>query len=572
MPDVTISIWTAAVGFFLGFLAYFFKKWCPSLYVHILTAILGIGWIVYVFLDQGFIKTVSIFFIFVFSFFSSPVPERSKTQLKEIIDQLTEQGAREIVLSKNKERLLVDLLFSGFFIVIAVLYFLFGPNSAITFILLYSFISLFVGLTKRVGLLRSLRLFYAEHEEALYAVSLFETKKYPLKELSEVSVQTRPDVLQLFQLFSLFSPNMDYTTSMGKTWKLSFSGEKVYLTPDPLESMDFLLKGEIHKMEEFEVKPFYHPKNWKRLLGKWYFAATVKGVGAYAALLTLFTLLGIGPIATTAVIILFWIFNLWISDRVLKIALDMRKIDDPDLLPIIEKVFSRAGLSHVDVYVTESAEYNGFAIGANIGRSLVALTSETLKLPHEAIEGILAHEAIHVKKRDVLIGQLLRFALIGLVFAGVFLIHEAFPNWLEHNQIFVFLGLCLLIFLLPAFQSLFTQWMEVRADHLGATLLDGGNAQMANSLTILCEYQDRALEKSVGYHIDFKNEQEANKKDKKISSLERDSWFFRFLEFQFMPHPPMYWRVHALQTTETEWSIRKIKLWLCSRFRESLPN
>lgn len=61
MPDVTISIWTAAVGFFLGFLAYFFKKWCPSLYVHILTAILGIGWIVYVFLDQGFIKTVSIF-------------------------------------------------------------------------------------------------------------------------------------------------------------------------------------------------------------------------------------------------------------------------------------------------------------------------------------------------------------------------------------------------------------------------------------------------------------------------------------------------------------------------------
>ncbi|MGG4003554.1 hypothetical protein ABEV46_15355, partial [Geobacillus stearothermophilus] len=64
MPDVTISIWTAAVGFFLGFLAYFFKKWCPSLYVHILTAILGIGWIVYVFLDQGFIKTVPIFFIF----------------------------------------------------------------------------------------------------------------------------------------------------------------------------------------------------------------------------------------------------------------------------------------------------------------------------------------------------------------------------------------------------------------------------------------------------------------------------------------------------------------------------
>ncbi|WP_445613467.1 M56 family metallopeptidase [Geobacillus sp. YF-1] len=570
MPDMTISIWTAAAGFFLSFLAYFLKKWIPYLYVHILTAILGSGWIVYVFLDQGFIKTVSIFFIFVFSFFSSPVPERSKVQLQEIIDQLKEQGAREIVLSKNKERLLVDFLFSGLFIVIAVLYFLFGPDSPITLILLYSFVSLVVGLTKRVELFRSLRLFYAEHEEVLYAVSLFETKKYPLEELSEVSVQTRPDVLQLFQLFSLFSPNVDYTTSMGKTWKLSFSGEKVYLTPDPSESMAFLLKEEIHKMEEVEVKPFYHQNNWKRLLGKWYFAAAVKGVGAYAALITLFTLMGIGPIVTTIVMVLFWIFNLWISDRVLKIALDMKKIDDPDLLPIIENVFSRAGLSHVEIYVTESTEYNGFAIGANIGRSLVALTSETLKLPHEAIKGILAHEAIHVKKRDVLIGQLLRFLLIGLILASVFFFNKYVHD--ENGKTFAFLSLWLLIFLLPAFQSLFTQWMEVRADHLGATLLDGGNAQMANSLTILCEYQDRALEKSAGYRVTFEKEQEVNQKNKKISSLERDSWFFRFLEFQFMSHPPMYWRVHSLQTTETGWSIGKIKLWLCSRFRESLPH
>ncbi|MEB3751980.1 M56 family metallopeptidase [Geobacillus sp. FSL W8-0032] len=570
MPDMTISIWTAAAGFFLSFLAYFLKKWIPYLYVHILTAILGSGWIVYVFLNQDFVKTMTIFFIFVFSFFSSPVPARSKTQWKKISDELKEQGAREIALSKKKERLFVDFLFSGFFILIAVLYFLFGPDSPIALILLYSFISLVVGLTKRVGVFRSLRLFYREQEEVLYAVSLFETKKYPLKELSEVSVQTRPDVLQLFELFSLFSPNVDYTTSMGKTWKLSFSGEKVYLTPDPSESMAFLHQGEIKKMEEVEVKPFYHQKNWKRLLGKWYFAAAVKGVGIYAVLITLLALLRIGPIITTAITIVFWIFNLSISDRVLKIALDMKKIDDPDLLPIIENVFSRAGLSHVEIYVTESTEYNGFAIGANIGRSLVALTSETLKLPHEAIKGILAHEAIHVKKRDVLIGQLLRFLLIGLILASVFFFNKYVHD--ENGKTFAFLGLWLLLFLFPAFQSLFTQWMEVRADHLGATLLDGGNAQMANSLAILCEYQDRALEKSAGYRVTFEKEQEVNQKNKKISSLERDSWFFRFLEFQFMSHPPMYWRVHSLQTTETGWSIGKIKLWLCSRFRESLPH
>ncbi len=65
MPDMTISLWTAAAGFFLSFLAYFLKKWIPYLYVHILTAIFGSGWIVYVFLKQDFVKTMTIFFIFV---------------------------------------------------------------------------------------------------------------------------------------------------------------------------------------------------------------------------------------------------------------------------------------------------------------------------------------------------------------------------------------------------------------------------------------------------------------------------------------------------------------------------
>ncbi|MED5050695.1 M56 family metallopeptidase [Anoxybacillus rupiensis] len=572
MPDLTISILTAVIGFFLSFLVDFFKKWRSSVYVGIFAAIFGIGWIVYVFLEQGFLEATIIFSILLFSFFSFPVPERSGAQSQEIIGKLKEQASREIVLSKNKERILLDFLFAGLFMGIAVLYFLFGPNSPITLVLLYSFVSLVAGLTKRIRLFRSLRFFYAEQEEALYAVSFIETKKYPLKELSEASVQTRPDVLQLFPLFSLFSPHTDYTTSVGKTWKLSFSGEKIYLTPDPSESMDFVLREERKKLEEIEVKPFYHQSNWKRLLGKGYFAATVKGVGAYAALLTLFTFMGISPLVTAMVILLFWIFNLWISDRVLKMALDMKEISDPQLLPIIEKVFSRAGLSHVAIYVTESVEYNGLAAGANIGRSLVALTSETLKLPREAIEGILAHEAIHVKKRDVLTGQLLRFVLIGWIVIGIFFIHETYPNLLKNHQILVFFVLWILIFLLPAFQSLITQWMEVRADHLGATLLDGGNVQMAKSLTILSEHQDQASEKAIGYHVVPEEEPKAEEKDERRSSLERDSWFFRFLEFQFMSHPPMYWRVHSLRTTETGWSIGKIKLWWNSRFQESLPN
>ncbi len=250
-------------------------------------------------------------------------------------------------------------------------------------------------------------------------------------------------------------------------------------------------------------------------------------MGAYAVLITFLTLIGANPYITTIVALLFRLFNLWISDRVLKMALDMKELDDPDLIAIVNKVFSHAGLSHVKVYSTESTDYNGFAAGANIGRSLVALTTETLKLPRDAIEGILAHEAVHVKKRDVLIGQLARIILIGIIIAGVFFVHETLPDLL------VYFALTVVILLFPVSYSFLTQWMEVRADHLGATLLDGGNAQMAKSLFNLYEFQEKAMDSYIVYDVVPKGEEKTEvaveESNEKTYSLERESWFFRFL-------------------------------------------
>lgn len=570
MLDLDIAIITAVIGFFLGFMNHYLEKWCPSSFLYILTALLGIGWIVYVFLDQGFLKTTIAISLIIVSYFNYPSPEKNGKNSQEIIYELNKKDAREIVLHKNKDRILLDLLFSGLFMSISIFYFLFGPESSLELFLLFGLIALVSGMIKRMRIFHSLRFFYEKEENALYAVSSMETKKYPLNELSEISIQSRPDILKLFELFSMFSPNTDYTTSMGRTWKLSFLGEKVYFTPEPSEFIEFLSVDETKKVEEIEVKPFYHKDNWKRLLGKGYFAVTVKGVGAYAVLITFLTLIGANPYITTIVALLFWLFNLWISDRVLKMALDMKELDDPDLIASVNKVFSRAGLSHVKVYSTESTDYNGFAAGANIGRSLVALTTETLKLPRDAIEGILAHEAVHVKKRDVLIGQLARIILIGIIIAGVFFVHETIPDLL------VYFALTVVILLFPVSYSFLTQWMEVRADHLGATLLDGGNAQMAKSLSNLYEFQEKAMDSYIGYDVVPKGEEKTEvaveESNEKTYSLERESWFFRFLEFQFMSHPPMYWRVHSLRSTETGWNMGKIILWWNSRLRESLPD
>ena len=573
MLDIHIAILTAIIGTFLASLNYL-EKYLPSFLIYLVSLLLGVSWIIHISLDQGFMNTIVTVCILVVSYFDFPFPEKSGVKNKEIIQELKEKGAKEIHIQKSKDRILLDISFSSIFVMISVLYFIFGPPSVIEFLLLFALISLVYGMVKRIRLYRSLCVFFEQEENAFYFVSANETKKYPLKELNEMNMQTRPDILKLFNLFTMFSSNRDFTTSMGKTLKLSFSGENVYFTPEPSDVMFLHTENHSMKIDEVDVKPFYHKENWKRLLGKWYFALTIKGVGAYAIIIVILTFIQANPYVTVLVVILFWLFNMWISDRVLKMALDMKEIVDPNIHSIATKVLNRAGLPYVKVYSTESSDYNGFAIGANIGQSLIALTTQTLKLPHDAIEGILAHEAIHVKKRDVLFGQLLRILMVVITVVGLLYLHSAFP-YLFKNQILIFLIIWLIIILLlPLLNSFSTQWMEVRADHLGATLLDGENDQMASSLAALYEHQLSALENSKNYDVYKLDDEEIEdeEKDEKTNALERETWFFRLLGFQFGTHPPMYWRVESLRSTDTGWNRKKMKLWLKERLLESLPD
>ncbi|ALA71024.1 hypothetical protein GT50_13305 [Geobacillus stearothermophilus 10] len=163
--------------------------------------------------------------------------------------------------------------------------------------------------------------------------------------------------------------------------------------------------------------------------------------------------------------------------------------------------------------------------------------------------------------------------VISSIIAGVY---EAAAHWLETHRAATFLiGWTLIVLLYPAFRSWLVQWMEVRADHLGATLLDGGNDQMANALAILSKNQDQAIEQAHSYHIDAKEkddeEEDAFAEDGSFT-FEREDWFSRFSKFQLSPHPPMYWRIHSLRTTETGWSTKKLRLWWRDCWRESLPD
>ncbi len=134
------------------------------------------------------------------------------------------------------------------------------------------------------------------------------------------------------------------------------------------------------------VLPFYHRKNVKRLLGKLYFAASVKGISAYALLVLVLYALHASPWVMAAAVILYWVFNMYMSDRVLRAAMDAKPCHHPHVQAAADEIFRKAGISHVRIYETESDDYNGMAVGMNVGRSMVILTSATLTLPLRVIE------------------------------------------------------------------------------------------------------------------------------------------------------------------------------------------
>ena len=68
-----------------------------------------------------------------------------------------------------------------------------------------------------------------------------------------------------------------------------------------------------------------------------------------------------------AVILLVWVFNLYFSDLILKVATDAEEMDDQKLLDQADVLFQRLNLPSIKLYVTDTKTYNGFASGINNG-------------------------------------------------------------------------------------------------------------------------------------------------------------------------------------------------------------
>ena len=99
----------------------------------------------------------------------------------------------------------------------------------------------------------------------------------------------------------------------------------------------------------------------------------------------------------------------WFSDKLALKSAKARVItreQAPDFYDMIERLAARANMPMPTVAISPNAQPNAFATGRGPKHAVVCATEGLLQsLTRDEVEGVMAHELMHVKHRDILIGS-----------------------------------------------------------------------------------------------------------------------------------------------------------------------
>jgi heat shock protein HtpX len=99
----------------------------------------------------------------------------------------------------------------------------------------------------------------------------------------------------------------------------------------------------------------------------------------------------------------------WFSDKLALRSAGAKAItrdQAPEFYDMIARLAERAGLPMPTVAVSPAAQPNAFATGRGPRKAVVCATEGLLQtMPADEVEAVMAHELMHVKHRDILIGS-----------------------------------------------------------------------------------------------------------------------------------------------------------------------
>jgi heat shock protein HtpX len=99
----------------------------------------------------------------------------------------------------------------------------------------------------------------------------------------------------------------------------------------------------------------------------------------------------------------------WFSDKLALRSAKAQIVTEaqaPEFFAMIRRLSERAGLPMPTVAISPADQPNAFATGRGPKHAVVCATQGLLQtLPPDEVEGVMAHELMHVKHRDILIGS-----------------------------------------------------------------------------------------------------------------------------------------------------------------------
>jgi heat shock protein HtpX len=231
-------------------------------------------------------------------------------------------------------------------------------------------------------------------------------------------------------------------------------------------------------------------------------------------------------------------------------AIELTKLNAPEIVRIVENVALTAGLQTPKIYSINDNSLNAFATGRDPKHSYIVLTKGIINtLEQSELEGVIAHEISHIKNRDT---RLMLIMVVGISFATVIseiLLHTVFITRSSENsknntliQLFLFiLAISFYIYgylLAPLIRLAVSRTREYQADATAALITRNPQGLI------------NALQKISGHSI------VKNLSDKQTMSpmcianplaKNRQNSFFAKISGLFSTHPPIELRIKALQ-------------------------